>query len=370
MNKRLSSIILFATLLFIASNILAEVTGELSVGGGYQDNLFNDSNAVDDRYASFGAGLKYYPSASAQIAVRGNYNAFSTISDLSNFSGEVSAIVIPTPDSSNLSLALAGRVTARKFGTAYELYDYFGGNAEASLNYRLSQRIHALASVSYLNNSYTNSDYGSNSGVYLSAGLNLTVLGSNSLAVRFDYMTQSFNQQVTSLEGNGNNNNLTYTDKSETFDIAGLTLRLSRPLGKRTGLNLSAGYRQLLIENDFSVPGYTIDYLSPWADLWEGASISGNIKHFFPHQIIGEISAAYYDKEFAEVIELSGDEYWTDKRSDRMTDLSIKISRPFGLQNGGQLRPSLNINYRLNESTSDYFDYDSFQASLFLNWTM
>jgi len=78
-------------------------------------------------------------------------------------------------------------------------------------------------------------------------------------------------------------------------------------------MNLSIGHRQLHVDNNLIVLGYTIDYLSPWAELWEGVSFSGSVKHYFPNQLIAELSLAFYDKDFVDVIELSdvtSETYW------------------------------------------------------------
>jgi hypothetical protein len=161
-------------------------------------------------------------------------------------------------------------------------------------------------------------------------------------------------------------------DKSETFDVTGILLRYSRPLGERTGVSFSFGHRLLHVDNGYTVFGYTVDYLSPWADLWEGPSFSSSVKHFFPNQLTTELSLAYYDKDFVDVVEVSdvtSETYWQNAREDQLTTLSLIISKPISLQSGKMIIPSLFIGYRNNQSSTGFFDHGDIQASLSLKAT-
>jgi hypothetical protein len=360
--KSLLSNLLFIiiSLIILVSNSHSEIVVETIISGGYQDNLFSDSNSVGDEFTSIEARIKYYPSASTQISAGARYDAFASHGDLSNINGNLSVSIIPTPETSPISLALTGGLAYRKFGSIYKLYD------QANVSYRLISWAHLQSSISYLNNSYSNSDFGSNRGFDFSTGVNLTILGSNTFAFRVDYSRHSFNQP-TLIPETTNKSQFNNQDKSETFEITGVILRYSRPVGDRTGLKISAGYRRLHVNNDYTVIGYTIDYLSPWADLWEGISFSSGLKHFFPKQIITELSFAYFDKSFVDVIELgenTGETYWRD---DRLTTLSLTISRPVSMQSGKLLTPSFYLGYRNNQSSIGFFDYDDILATISLN---
>ena len=367
--KRISTIISFALLLSLTTQTShAETVVEGLVGGGYQGNLFNDSNLTSDQYATFGMTITHYPSGSAQLSGTGRYNKFADYSDLSNFTGEFSGMVIPTSENSPLTLALSGSVATQSFGLLYQLYDQTSARAGLELDYALTQRVHARLSGSYDNNDYRNSDYGSNRNLDLSAGLATTIGSANSVVLRFDFSHRSFDQPAV----NGSPGNLTLTsgkETTETFDATGALIRFSRPLGERTGINLSAGMRTLHFDHDLTVLGYTIDYLSPWADLWEGGSVSVGLKHFFPSQLILELSGAYYDKQFVDVVELSdvsNETYWQDGREDKLATAGLSLARPITLKAGGMLTPSVFVGYRNNVSTADQFDYDNFNGSFSL----
>jgi len=364
----ISKVVLFVLSGLVASNLNAEVITEATIGSGYQSNLFNDSNSTGDTYGSARIDLKYYPSASTQFMAGAQYSAFANYGDLSNVTGDLSFTIIPTPETSPFSLTLTGGVAVREFGTLYDLYNQVGTNLGTNISYRLTRWAYLQSSVSYLSTSYTNSDFGSNRGIDITAGINLTAPGSNSFALMADYSGRVFDQPAIIQDGGGHTLAVGQ-DKSETFEITGVRLRYSRPLGERTGMNFSVGHRQLHVDNDYTVLGYTIDYLSPWADLWEGMSISGGLKHFFPKQITTELAFAYYDKSFVEAIELDGiasETYWQDTRDDRLTTLSLSLSRPVSLQNGKQLTPLIHLGYRKNQSSTGFFDYEDISASVSL----
>ncbi len=368
MKLSIPKVVLILAAILIASNLSAEVVTEATVGGGYQSNLFNDSNSTGDKYASIGMGMKYYPSGSTQLAAGAQYSTFTNYGDLSNLTGDLSVTIIATPETSPFTLALTGSMAARKFGTLYKLYDQVGGMAGANFSYRITRWAYLQSSVSYLNNNYTNSDFGSNRGVDIATGVNLTVLGSNSIALKMDYSRRSFDQP-TLIQTGSNNSSTKSQSTAEIFDITGVLLRYSRPLGERTGLNLSIGHRQLHVDNDYTVLGYTIDYLSPWTNLWEGMNYSGGLKHIFPKQITAELSCAYFDKSFIDVIELgevTSETYWRDTRDDQLTTLSFSISKAVSLQNGKQLTPSIYFGYRKNQSSTGFFNYEDLSASISL----
>lgn len=357
------ALLCFSSLL--AANLKAELVSEATFGSGYRSNLFNDSSLTGDTYGSARMDLKYYPSASAQLAAGAQYDVYAEHDDLSSINGDVSVTVIPTPATSRFALSLAGSAAARYFGPLYKAYDQVGTSVGANLGYRLARWAYLQSSGSHLSTVYTNSDYGSNRGIALAAGINFTVPGSNSLALTGEYSRRSFDQPPSVQQSAGHNQAIVQ-DNSETFEVTGVLLRFSRPLGERTGVNLSVGRRQLHVNNDYTVYGYTIDYLSPWADLWDGTSFSVGVKHFFPKQITTELSFAYFDKTFVDVIELAEttDEIlWRDGRDDQLTALSLSASRPVTLKDGKLLIPVIRVGYRKNRSSIGYFDYEDLSAS-------
>jgi len=371
--KRFAQMIILIGCIFIAMpGIKAEVVSEIAIGGGYQSNLFNDSSMTGDRFAAFGANVEYYPSASARFSAAARYNAFATYTDLSNLGGEASFTLIPTPLASAFTLALAGNLSVRKFGTTFDLYDHFGSTVGADMGFRPAQWAYLQSSVAYNDNTYMNSDFGSNRNLALSSGVTTTVLGTNTISLKAQYSIQSFDSPELVRESPGHMA-ISNRESAETFSVSGFTARFSRPLGQRTGIHFSVGHRILHMDDDLAIPGYTIDYLSPWADLWEGTSISGGVKLFFPGQVMTQLSCSYYDKTFVEAVELddtTGDTYIRNSRSDRLTAISLMISRPVSFSQGQHLTPSASLGMRKNQSSLAYYDYTDLSVSLALTMSL
>ena len=361
--------VLLLLLGLIVPGAFAETITESSISTGYTGNLFNDSSAADDYYSTFNLELKNYHKEIMAFTIAGQYNRYYQYQDLSSVTGGTSLTIMPLDKTSPMTLAFAGQIAYQKYGAIYALYDNVGASVAANFTYRVSQRFYFLSGISFLHNTYTNTDYGSNQGFLLASGFHLTPFGSNALSINAEFSRKAYEQPVTVISGNGNSGENTIA-KNETYDIAGLTARFSRPIGKRTGISLSGGYRHVEIDNDFSVQGYSIDYLSPWAELWEGGSLSGTVKHFFPKQITTEITAAYYDKNFVDIIELDellNATYPGESRVDRLTTISASFSRPFVIDHTALLKPTVFIGYRHNNSTIEKYTYDTMRFSLALN---
>lgn len=366
----------WATLLILAflavSSLRAELLTEATVSGGYFGNLFSDSNSISDSYASTGLNLQYYPSGSVQLYTGAFYNTFAENSDLSNLVADVSVSVIPTPAESPFIMGFDASLSTRKFGTLYDLYDQTDVSVSTDIGYAVSPGIHVHTSASYVNASYTNSDFGSNNGIDLAAGVSVSFLEINTFAVKVEYTNRSFDQPTLVDNSLGLALDSAQCD-TRTFEISSIQLRYSRPLGSRTGINLSTGYRLLHVDRDFAALGYTIDHLSPWSELWEGASVSSEIKHYFPRQIIAELSVAYFEKSYVDVIEFDGnsdDPFWKDSRDDKLVRSILTISRPVSLKGDKLLTPSLELGYRHNQSSTKFFEYDDPWATLSLTLSM
>lgn len=358
--------IIALTAMLTTAGSSAETVTDFSIGSGYQGNLFNDSNSSGDSYALASLSLKHYPSATAELALSGQYQAYNEYGDLSGFSGSAAATIIPTAPRSKIMLALHGAASIQTFGQLYELYNRTGLAAGADLSYRPANRLTLSTSIAYGLSDYTNADYSSSRGVDLGLGCNISLPGSNALGLRFDYSRYTYDQAPDAATMTGRPGRTDH-DNSELFTITGVTARFSRPLGARTGMNIAVGHRRLRVESDYVASGYTIDYLSPWSNLWEGPSISGGIKHFFPHQVTAEMAFAWLDKSYVDVVEYDLENDTASaaiSRDDRLTTVSLALARPFLLNNGSLLTPSLQLGYRDNLSSLEQYHYADLWGSL------
>ena len=358
------SALLIVFVIVFATPCSAEVVTTVSLGGGYQGNLFNDSLSIGESYSSIGGDIKLYPSNSVQITGEGTYNAFSSTKDLSNFLGGTSVMFIPTSETSALSVMFTGQLSYRGFGILYELYNRSSAGASGAFGYRLLTSLQIQSRVSYSGTNYLKSDYGSNRGFEVAGGFNLTPYGSNSLAFEVGY--SRFTYDLAKYEESGNSNSSQrVTTNSQAYTSTGLSLRYSRPLGERTGISMSFGHRLSQLDDALAITGYSIDYLSPWGELWDGSSISANVKHFFPGQVTVEINGAIYDKAFVDVIEsdsLLAESFLLKSRQDDLATTSITISKAITVGENNLLTPGLNLGYTHSQSTLDEYDYGDISA--------
>ena len=369
MSAKKLIIIMTTTGLMAASGINAEVVTAVNIGGGHQGNLFNDSLSVSDSYTSFGADIFIYPSSSVQIAGHGVYNAYKSIEGLSNFNGGGSIMIIPTEATSPVSLMLLGEVTHRQFGELFSLYDRTAFTGSAAVGYWPAGFIMLKSRISYMAENYENSDYSSSRGIEVVGGFNITAFGSNAFDAEVGFTRRLFEQlpleEVSSANGRSGQD-----DNVGTFSTIDYSLRYSRPLGERTGLKITALHRQLYYSEYRSVACYTIDYLSPWAQLWHGSGISAGIKHIFNHQVTLAINGEYINKSFIDAIDYGADEtegYQLNPREDTNLALYAALSKSISVGSGARLVLTTKIGWTENSSSYDLFDYNAFSASISIN---
>jgi hypothetical protein len=123
-------------------------------------------------------------------------------------------------------------------------------------------------------------------------------------------------------------------------------------------------------EGALTVAGYSIDYLSPWGELWDGSSLSVRLKHYFPGQFIVVLNGNIFDKSYLDVVEYSSsseDEYWFNSRYDKHYSLQTSLSKAITIGSGRSLIPSLNVGYLYNSSTNDFYDFNAVSVSLTVN---
>ena len=97
-------------ILFAVTSSNGEIETSFNLGGGYNGNLFNDSLATEDSYSTFGGHINFYPSSSVQVSGFGQYSVYKTNNELSNIFGGGSIKIIPTGESSPVSVILSGEI--------------------------------------------------------------------------------------------------------------------------------------------------------------------------------------------------------------------------------------------------------------------
>lgn len=365
-----SFLILMAAIALVTINAAgAEIITDISLGGGHQGNLFNDSLSAGDSYTTFGATVRIYPSSSTEISVHGLYNAYSSTKDLSNRLSGASITMIPTGEQSSLTLMLSGEISQKRFGDLFSLYDKKNLITTALISYRLASALLFKSRASYSTNVYDNSEYNSNHSVELAGGINFTLFGANSLDAEATVSKRKFDKMPVDAVDSPNGN-FRGMDESEEFSIIDYSFRYSRPMGKRTGVNIVLARRLLRYSSYRPIAGYSIDYLSPWSELWHGAGISAGLKHHFAGQVTLTIQGELVNKSYVDAIEYDIDgseEYQLTSREDTNLNIQASLSKSISAGKGTRFIPVAKIVYAHNNSSHGFFSYDALSMSIILN---
>ncbi|MEE8576056.1 MAG: hypothetical protein V3T31_02265, partial [candidate division Zixibacteria bacterium] len=197
MRSEIKGLAVVVALLLTVFPVYAEVVPEVTLSGGYTDNLFNDSSSLNDKYTAVSPLFKIYPSAEAEFTFSGTYTTYYDYSDLSNLYGSAGITILPDLDDSPLNLMFSAGIRGRDYGDQYDVYNNWGANVGGILSYKISPRATFRTGISANTTDYSNSASGDNEGFGFFGGLNLTPHGSNSLnfEVGFD-----FERYVTGLD--------------------------------------------------------------------------------------------------------------------------------------------------------------------------
>lgn len=369
MPSKIKGLAVVVALLLTVIPVYAEVVPEVTLSGGYTDNLFNDSSSKDDTYTAVSPLLKIYPSTVTEITLSGAYTAYSDYGDLSNLFGSIGVSVIPDVKGSSFHYMFVGGLDARSYGEQFEAYNTWGGYFQALFSLVAREGIIFRGGGSASFSEYTNSIIGDNDGLNFLIGLNTTVFGSNSLNLEAGY---GFRRYITDSKivesGRGPNSVSRIEEIRNTFQEANFSVRYSRPLGMRTGVSALYSHRHFVKEADWVVYGFSVDYLSPWTSMWDGPSIGGRIKHFPGSDFVVEAGFAYTDKEYVQSLdviiqedpedpEATIEDYVINQRNDSRTSIYVQVQRPFSTKSRLMVRPSIQIRWINNQSTDLRYDY-------------
>lgn len=330
----------------------ADIITSVRFNSGYSNNIFADSVKTNDVHNTISGKLAVYPNSFTELSLSAGYTHYYQVRDLSNLDGSVSLTLIPTPETSPFTLTAHGAVSKRAFGTVFELYDTEQLQANLTAQYQLAPNASIRSTAYYTNTDYPNSDNVSDRYAGVSGGLNITLLQNNSFDIETIFYRKTYSAAYLDNIPN----------ESNEFDFIDYKLRYSRPIGQRIGLNLTYRYHNLQSHNNFTITGYSIDYLSPWSSLWNGHALSAGMKYIMKSLIIMELSGQYADKQYVSTYETdpvgNGNNYTLNTRADQYSELSVKFSKTV-LTETMICKPSVIVSYINNSSTNSLYDYDA-----------
>jgi len=356
----MKTIIILLAILFTASCAYADFGFEFNFSENFSDNLLLDSSSMGDSYSRSAAKFNYYPISQVQVSFNSEYNYYHEIVGLGNVVAGGSITAIPTPDDFPLALYLNLNYQNRSYRESFSVYNTNDFDVLASLGFNLAGTAQMRFGTKYSNSRYTNSDEADKETVEVFAGSNVTLFGSNSFDLEVGYSFANYSYIDTST---------IYTFPQELGFLEGdlkmfyISPRYSRQLGNRIGMTLTFYYSEFKDYKGEYVLSYATGFLSPWASVWDGRSVTLNFKAYIIPRVILNCGMGYWDKRFLTSLEPLD---WIRYRDDDQRRIYIDAAWPMPMSSGMHLEPSLRIDYQNNNSTYKLYEYDSFSATLSL----
>ncbi|MEE8578158.1 MAG: hypothetical protein V3T31_12970, partial [candidate division Zixibacteria bacterium] len=368
-STRRFALIVLCLIFFFSTANSADIGIQTRITTGSTGNLLKDSTELYDDYTSSAVTLNLYPLSMTELSITTSYTYYQALDELSNLLYSASLSFIPTNDSSDFSFFLNARASRQDYNN--EDVDInrneFASSAYAGLmsaGYKLKPTVHLRAGISFDATGYVDDRVRDKLGWEAFTGLNFSFLGSNSIDIEggfafggYDHLDGGFGDgfidsmsqanlidldtidirtisidSFTTLYGVAQIQDSAYAATSHSLDTAyeGLSSsnlnyiyfspRFSRPLGSKTGLNITYTHRSFIGEDNAAVFGYSFGLLSPWASIYEGDALSVTIKTLLVPSSIITVGGSYWDKSFLEVVD--------DSRSVPRRDLK---DDPFGI---------------------------------------
>jgi len=354
--KSIICICLILVAISVASH--ADIGFEVQVGQSYTGNLLLDSSNFQDSYYNTNVNLHYYPFPIAEISLKSEYTYYGELIGLGNIRSGAGITLIPTRAESPASFYISANWEKLDYRQEFDVYNTNDIDILSSLGYRLGDKVQLRAGISYKNTKYINSDVADKESYEFFAGGNFTLFGSNSLDLEggYSYAKSRFIDEASL-------NIFPVEPKEEPGNLKSFYIspRFSRPLGGKTGMSISFAYAQFLGDYDPVVYSYATGFLSPWASVWEGNSITLKLKSYLIPKTIINAGAGYWNKNFLRMFE------FPDRVKTREDDLSryyISFSWPVPSRSGMFFEPTLQIEFSNCTSSHRLYDYSNFSVTL------
>ncbi len=433
LSKLTITLVIFFTFPLLAS---ADFGFSLGLDNSQTDNLMSNSSEYESPIRSGALGLKYYPLSQLEISGSYKYTMYDKIhdtvlslspeitkTDITNSLFGFGATWIPTKseNKTNLLFSLNYDLVSYKTtdddvvtldstflyrGTIYntdaiihrnenvKAFDNAIISFKTSIGYKYKPTIHLRVGTKFTNNNYLEEEStdADNIQYEIFTGANFSLPGSNSLDIESGFGVTSLKAITIDtfpeapIVGDFLPNDYLDDDNIQNLYISP---RISRSIGKKTGVSLTFTYRNFTNVDKSVILDYSTSFLSPWASFYDGTSTVLNLKSYIVPTMVITAGAGYWDKTFLKAIEIyadstaeidprSGDTIgWipsdqytepkdTDYRYEWLTSLYIDFKRPIIFREI-LIEPSFSVVYKKNSSTSDSYDYSSTTFSLGLS---
>ncbi len=340
----------------LVGGLHADYGFEVQLGQNFTGNLLLDSSNLYDSYSNANISFDYYPLPYLKANLKTEYTYYSKLTGLGNLLGGGGITLIPTSAESPLSAYLSANFARRGYRKEFEIYNTDDYDVLTSFGYRLSPAVQLRTGISYKNMTYIESDVADKESYEIFTGANFTFLGTNSLDLEAGY-SQAKSKFIDSIILKLPPDPTEIVWENENLKSFYISPRFSRRLGLKTGMNITFTYTEFLGDKDLKVMSYQTGFLSPWASVWEGNSVSVNLKSYLIPNMIVSVGGGYWNKTFLKMFE------YPDRFKTRDDDLSryyLSISRPIATNSGLFFEPSLQVDISNCTSSHKLYDYSSY----------
>ena len=351
-------------LFFLSVSASADFGLEIKFSESFTDNIISDSSELSDSYSSTNAVLRYYPFAQVELNLKSEYSYYSELVALGNLMSGAELTAIPTSAESPIVVYFNASYENRSYREAFSVYNTDTYEGMASVSYKLTPTAQIRACITYDNTLFKNSEEADKEVYGVIGGLNLTFLGSNSLDIETGYTFADF----ISIEEEGI---LAYPQVLEEIDgdlkSFYISPRFSRPMGRKLGMNITYTYLSFVDYEHPIVYSYATGFLSPWGSVWDGNSVTLNLKSYHIPKMIITGGFGYWNKRMLRTLE------FPDRIIPREDDYSryyLGLSWPMPSRSGPYLEPSIQLDIINNTSTNRLYDYSTFSVIVGLTLRM
>lgn len=366
--KTLSSVILIALL---AVPAFAGSRLEFGTKAVYTSNLLTDSSGTSDSYFCDNASISFNPLSFVELNLNALHKAHSETPRYDTRFGGLGLTILPIKQESPFTLYSKLIFNGSRFGKVLEDFNSNTFSIRTAAGYWFSDVIRARLGIFYQDNAYIRSDVMDRQSYEIYSGVNLSFLNAYALDIEVGFADAEY--QYIGPEGLHNPINpdiilptLEYITFShghlESFYISP---RLSRPIGSKSGMSVTFTYKEFPSLEEGVVFGATTENLSPWAEVWQGRSISASFKTYLIPNMIVSAGIDFSDKSFLRVHDDPEQRLYSKDtgRKDEQTKLNLSIQRNISGILGFSGEPSLSIDWTNNTSSKPLYDYSGITIS-------
>jgi hypothetical protein len=365
------ALILLALIALLAVPALAGSKLEFGTKAVYTSNLLSDSSGTSDFYFTDNASINFNPLSFVELNLNGLHKAHSETPRYDTRLGGFGLTLIPVMEESPLTLYSKLIFNGSRFGKGLEDFNSNTFSIRTAAGYWFCDAIRIRLGVFYEDNAYTLSDVMDRQSYEIYSGVNLSFLDVYALDIEVGFADAKY--QYISPDGLDPDHPdiidpllkfVTFTEGHlESFYISP---RLSRPIGSKSGMSITFTYKEFPNLEEGVVFGATTQNLSPWANVWQGRTISASFKTYLIPNMIVSAGIDYSDKSYLKIHDDLNQVFYSKDtgRGDEQTKLNLNIQRNVAGIFGFSGEPSLSIDWTNNTSSKLLYDCSGINISL------